>query len=89
MHYLTPLAAYALRLWYPVSQIATQDRLLEPYDELVLEADGSTVAPRSVGIKGGATLALMHHSLPRLVATGRVTDGDRTRDLWILLPAIG
>ena len=81
MQYPTPLAAYSIHTWYPVCQIATQDRLLEPYDGLTLEADGSIVAPQTVGIKDGAILALMHSSLPHLSATGRVTDGARTRDL--------
>ena len=94
MQYPTPLAAYSIHTWYPVCQIATQDRLLEPYDGLILEADGSIVAPQTVGIKGGAILALMHSSLPHLSATGRVTDGARTRDLrshkWVVeVPGAG
>jgi hypothetical protein len=88
MQYPTPLAAYSIHSRYPVCQIATQDRLLEPYDGLILKADGSIVAPQTVGIKGGAILALLHSSLPHLSATGRVTGGARTRDLrshkWVV-----
>jgi hypothetical protein len=49
---LTPLPAYSFHPCYPVSQIATQDALLESYAKLIPETRGTTVVPQSIVIKG-------------------------------------
>src|SRR5215210_1921647 len=62
MHYITPLAAYSFHSWYPGSQIATQDVLLESYA-------GSSRFYRCASVswrQRSRDLALMRSPLPRI-----------------------
>jgi hypothetical protein len=70
MHYITPLAAYSFHSWYPVSQIATQDVLLEPYAGSARFYRCSSVSWR----QRSRDLALMRSPLPRFTCK---RGGDR------------